>query len=211
MSKDLKIILIDDDLKEIKHFTISKPKSFEEVKFFIEKNISKNTLIFNSLSKNKYMIKSQNDYEKASRDNVIYVRKIESGNENLAESIFSRNLNKLSESKQDIITEKYTCSICLELIKKENPLFCYVCQKIFHHKCLENWEKQQKEKNLKLSCPNCRNELPLNKWKEKLDFKEQRENDANIMSQMNYSSLSENQYIIKSNKLFQKILTELIL
>ncbi len=56
---------------------------------------------------------------------------------------------------------------------------------------------KQKEKNKKLNCPNCRNELPLNKWKEKLDFEENRENDANIMSQMNSESLSENQYIKK--------------
>ena len=78
-----------------------------------------------------------------------------------------------------------------------------------YHKCLKNWEKQQKEKHLKLSCPNCRNELPLNKWKEKLDFKEMREKDADIMSQMNSGSLSPNQYIIKSNELFEKILLEL--
>ena len=206
MSKVLKINLVDDNLKEIKQFIIQKPKLFEEVKFFIEQNISKNTIILNSLEKDKYELKSQKDYEKPSLNNVLYVRKIESGKENLAESIFTRNLNKLSESKQDIMTEKYSCSICLELIKDENPLLCYVCQKIFHHKCLTNWERQQKEKNLKLSCPNCRNELPLNKWKEKLDFKEMRENDADIMSQMNSGSLSTNQYIIKSNELFEKIL-----
>ena len=209
MSKNLKIILVDDDLKEIKQFIMPKPKLLEEVKAFIEKNISKNTIILNHFGKDKYIVKTQKEYENASYYNQIFVRKIESGSEDLAQSLFTRNLNKLPESKQDIITEKYTCSICLELIKDENPLFCYVCQKIFHHKCLENWEKQQKEKNKKLSCPNCRNELPLNKWKEKLDFKETRENDANIMSQMNSGSLSPNEYIIKSNELFEKILREL--
>ena len=209
MSKELKIILVDDDLKEIKQYKLPKPKSLEDVKIFIEKNISKNIIILTHLGKGKHIVKTQSDYEYASYYNTIYVRKIEGGSANLAESIFTRNLNKLPESKQDIITEKYTCSICLELIKNENPLFCYVCQKIFHHKCLENWEKQQKEKNKKLSCPNCRNELPLNKWKEKLDFKETRENDANIMSQMNSGSLSANQYIIKSNELFEKILNKL--
>ena len=209
MSENLEIILVDDDLKEIKQFVLKKPKLFEEVKAFIEKNIAKNAFIFDTLGKDKNMVKTQKDYELFGWNNILFVRKIESGNKDLAESMFTRNLNKLPESKQDIITEKYTCSICLELIKDENPLFCYVCQKIFHHKCLENWEKQQKEKHKNLSCPNCRNELPLNKWKEKLDFKETRENDANIMSQMNSASLSPNQYIIKSNELFEKILTEL--
>ena len=98
----------------------------------MEQNISKNTIILNSLEKDKYELKSQKDYEKPSLNDVLYVRKIESGKENLAESIFTRNLNKLSESKQDIMTEKYSCSICLELIKDENPLLCYVCQKIFN-------------------------------------------------------------------------------
>ena len=92
MSKVLKISLVDDNLKEIKQFIIQKPKLLEEVKFFIEKNISKNTIILNSLEKDKYELKSQKDYEKASLNNVLYVRKIESGKENLAESIFTRNL-----------------------------------------------------------------------------------------------------------------------
>ena len=79
----------------------------------------------------------------------------------------------------------------LEPIKNKKPYFCYVCQKIFLHKCLETLEKQN-EKNKKLNCPNCKNGLPLNKWKEKLDFEENRENDTNIMSQMNSGFLIEN-------------------
>ena len=209
MSKELKVILVDDNLKEIKQLRLPKPKLFSDLKTFLEKNISKNIFVLTNLGESKREVVNQSDYEYASYYNKIYVRKIESGGGNLKESIFTRNLNKLPESKQDIIIEKYSCSICLELIKNEKPYFCYVCQKIFHHKCLEIWERQQKEKNQKLSCPNCRNELPLNKWKEKLDFEETRENDANIMSHMNSGSLSENQYIIKSNELFGKILTEL--
>ena len=203
MSTNLKIIWVDDSDTIIKEFVMIKPKLFKEVKAFTEKKIHKNVFIFKNLKKNQTEIKTQKDYESLKNNNVLYVRKIE--NKLLTESIFTRNFNKLPESKQDIISEKYTCSICLELIKNENPLFCYVCQKIFHHKCLDNWEKQLKAKNKKLSCPNCRNELPLKQWKEKLDFKETRENDANIMSQMNKEALSPNQYIIQSNELFKKI------
>ena len=209
MSTELKVILLDDNLKEIKEYRLPKPKLFSDLKTFLEKNISKNIFVLTSLGEYKREVLNQSDYEYASNYNKIYVRKIESGFDNLKESKFTRNLNKLPESKQDIIIEKYSCSICLELIKNEKPYFCYVCQKIFHHKCLEIWERQEKEKNKKLSCPNCRNELPLNKWKEKLDFEENRENDANIMSHMISGDLSENQYIIKSNELFGKILTEL--
>ena len=153
-----------------------------------------------------YEIKNQLEYDLyAGRE--LYVRKNEG--ENISESIWTRNFNKLSESKKEIISQKYTCSICLELIKNEKPYFCYVCQKIFHYKCLENWEKQQNESDNTLSCPNCRNKLPLKDWKEKRDFEDIRLNDANIMSKMNEGFINNNQYIEKSNKSFEKILIQL--
>ena len=51
------------------------------------------------------------------------------------------NYNKLSESKQDILDEKYNCYICNSNIKNENPYFCYICQKIFHEKCLKDLKR----------------------------------------------------------------------
>ena len=207
MSSNFKIILVDKYLNIIKEYRIPRPKLLEDIKKYLEKSISKNVTILQGLDiGSNYEIKNQLEYDLyAGRE--LYVRKNEG--ENISESIWTRNFNKLSESKKEIISQKYTCSICLELIKNEKPYFCYVCQKIFHYKCLENWEKQQNESDNTLSCPNCRNKLPLKDWKEKRDFEDIRLNDANIMSKMNEGFINNNQYIEKSNKSFEKILIQL--
>ena len=41
MSTELKVILLDDNLKEIKEYILPKPKLFSDLKTFLEKNISK--------------------------------------------------------------------------------------------------------------------------------------------------------------------------
>ena len=56
---------------------------------------------------------------------------------NIAQSVFEKNYNQLPDSKKEVLIEKYTCAICLELIKYENPYLFYECQKIFHHSCLK--------------------------------------------------------------------------
>ena len=84
MSKELKIILVDDDLKEIKQFKLPKPKSFKELKSFLEKNISKNIFVLTNLGEDRREVKTQQDYEYASYYNEIYVREIASGRDNLA-------------------------------------------------------------------------------------------------------------------------------
>ena len=68
-----------------------------------------------------------------------------------------------------ILGEKYNCIICLNTIKKENPLFCYKCQKVIHKDCLKYWEEKCKSEKTEFSCPYCRYELPLEKWETKLD------------------------------------------
>ena len=34
----------------------------------------------------------------------------------IAQSVFAKNYNELPESKKEILNQKYSCSICLELI-----------------------------------------------------------------------------------------------
>ena len=60
--------------------------------------------------------------------------------------MLSINYKKLPESKQEKLDEKYSCTLCSGIIKKENPNFCYQCQKIFHDKCLKKWDKNLKKK-----------------------------------------------------------------
>ena len=62
--------------------------------------------------------------------------------------------------------------------------------------------------NKKLSCPNCRNELPLEKWKVFRNYDEIRTNDAQILNQAG-KSFSSNEYIDKSMNLFQIVLNKL--
>ena len=77
------------------------------------------------------------------------------------------------------------CILCSTFIKKEKPFFCYSCQKIFHEKCLKDWDEKCKRQNKTLTCPNCRNELPFEKWNKKLDYEDDRKFNANLMNEIN--------------------------
>ena len=126
----------------------------------------------------------------------------------VAQSVFEKNYQKLSESKKEMINEKYNCSICYEIIKYENPFLCYVCQKIFHHACLKSWESRQKIIGNQLSCPNCRNVLPFEEWKEQRNHDENRTKDAEILNQIGKSSNSD-EYTDKTSSLFKLIINKL--
>ena len=52
---------------------------------------------------------------------------------NIAQSVFEKNYKQIPDSKKEILYQKYNCSICLEIIKHENPYLYYECLKIFHH------------------------------------------------------------------------------
>ena len=126
-------------------------------------------------------------------------------NDNLGLSQFSSDYDELSESKKDILNNKYNCSICLTIIKNENPLFCYICQKIFHHSCLKNWDTRLKQMHKTLSCPICRNQLPIQEWKEKRNHDEDRTEEAEILNKVHKFS-SSNEYSQKSANLLRIIL-----
>ena len=102
-----------------------------------------------------------------------------------------KNYEELPEAKKEILNEKYSCSICFEIIKHENPFLCYECQKIFHHECLKQWDEQQEQLDQPLSCPNCRYELPLEEWKEFRNYDEVRTKDAQMLNQLGKSFSSD--------------------
>ena len=106
-------------------------------------------------------------------------------------SIFSLNYNILSESKKEILDEEYGFNICNIIIKNENPLFCYRCQKIFHQKCLLDWDKKKKLLNQELSCPNCNKKLPIEHWEKKLDFEDERIHEARLMDKIINNDLNK--------------------
>ena len=123
-------------------------------------------------------------------EDVLFIREIDKSI--LDKSLFELNYNKLSESQQDILDEKYSCILCSIIIKNEKPYLCYICQKLFHDKCLNDWDKKCKAENKILFCPNCRNELPKEKWNKKLDYEDNRKDNANLMNRINEYKLNKN-------------------
>ena len=205
------IVLLDDTNNPIEGLSIEKPKSFNDLiseikKYF--KHLPEHYVIFYTGEDNRdIIIHNENDYYKIR--NIIFIRKIIPSN--LGKSLFTRNYDRLPEPQKEKYSLKYTCTICSDIIKNEKPLFCYVCQKNFHHKCLESWKKQREENYSTLNCPNCRKELPLDEWKEKLDFEEIRKNDAEIMDLLIKRDILENckEYIKRSSEIFITILNRI--
>ena len=152
-------IFILDNLDNInEELLINKQKRYQELlKYLSNKNKLYEIFIYDN--NNKIIINNEDKY-KLIKD-IIFIKEI--NKDDLEKSIFSINYNKLSESNQDILDEKYNCNICTNLIKNEKPYFCYKCQKIFHEKCLKDWDNKCKLQNKILECPNCRNKLSIEK------------------------------------------------
>ena len=182
-----------------------KPKSYLEFLQQIKskfKNMPEYYEIF-MLDEDNKEIKINNEETFKKVVDILFIREIDKAM--LEQSLFSLNYDKLSESQQDILDQKYNCILCTIIIKNENPYLCYKCQKIFHEKCLKDWDKKCKLQNKNLECPNCRNELPIEKWNKKLDYEENRKDNANLMNKINEYKLNNNMNnninIIKDKKI----------
>jgi len=191
MSETLDLILLDELNKIVnKKLGIERPKSFNELLSFINnsfKELEEDYIIFYKTQDNNIILINNNE-DYLSSKGMLFIQNIEK----IRQSTFTYNYEKLPESRQIILDEKYVCSLCFEKIKIEKPLFCYVCQKIYHKKCLENWDIKRSSQNLQFSCPNCRNESPLKSWKEKLDYIDNRKNEEEIMDKLNKYELDKN-------------------
>ena len=169
----------------IKEMKIEKQKSFQNFLNQLEKkfsNIQENFEIY-ILDKNgkKIVINNEEMYKKI--DDIIFIREI--NRLNPSQSLFEQNYNKLTESRQQILDDMYNCTICYGWIENENPFLCYKCQKIFHEKCLKDWDSKCKAKNEELKCPYCKNELPIDKWNKKVNYKENMQDTVLFMNNIN--------------------------
>ena len=186
-------VFILDNSKNIKEeLKMEKPRTYKQLLELLSlktKNIPQSYEIF-ILDKDNNDIIINNDEQFQKINDMLFIREINKNN--LRQSLFSRNLNDLSESKQDILSEKYSCLFCSKIIKNENPFLCYKCQKVYHKECIEGWDKKCKEQNKNLTCPNCRNELPLEQWNKKLEFEEGRQNDAYLINKINEYKINDN-------------------
>ena len=179
----ISIFILDDSNITKSELKMIKSKTYEE--FLNQIRLKCNIIIPENYEmfilddkNNQIKINNKINYNKIK--DILFIREI---NKNaLQQSIYDINYNTLSESKQNILDEKYNCLICSVLIKNENPYLCYKCQKIFHIKCLKDWDNKCKQQNKNLICPNCRNELPIEKWYKKIDHEENRKEYANLMN-----------------------------
>ena len=189
---NLKIFLLDKLNNAQAEYNIIKPNTYQDLlKQLRQKfpNVPEYVEFFIIDIKNKEIkIDSQEKYSKI--QDILFIRQIDILA--LQKSVFERNFEKLSESNQEILAEKFNCIICSNIIKNEKPYLCYKCQYIFHEKCLKDWDKKCKSKNIKLECPNCRNELPIEKWNKKLNYEEDRNDNANLINRINDYKLNEN-------------------
>ena len=183
MSK-LDIYLLDNMNKLKGEISMIKPNTYRELKGIINKklkNIQNNKEIF-ILDTNYNEIKINNDIKYKSIDDILFIREIDKNI--IRKSIFETNIKVLTESCLDKIDDMINCNICTELIKNENPYFCYGCQKIFHEKCLKGWVEKCKSQNTVFSCPNCRNQLSIEQWKKKLKFEENRKYSGKLLNKI---------------------------
>ena len=166
---------ISEETKE--KIEIKRPKDYEEFLKKIKKIINKynfKSYIIYIKDKNNKKIEINDEGKFKSIKNTLFIREEEIKIDNIHQSVFTTNLNKLKESDKEKIEEKYCCVLCCIIIKNENPYFCYICQNIFHEKCLKDWEQKCKLNNKNFECPGCRNVLHLEKWNKKKNYEENR-------------------------------------
>ena len=175
------LIFLDNSNNIIEEGNVIKPEKYQQLlKILTEKfkNKSEYNEIF-IIDKNNKEIKIANEENFYLIEDMLFIREID--REILKKSIFEMNYNRLSESKREVLDEKYNCILCSIIVKNEKPYFCYQCQKIFHEKCLKDWDKKCQLQNKILMCPNCRIELEIEKWNKKLDYEENRIENANFL------------------------------
>ena len=175
MSK-LHIIIFDNLDNEQEKKIIDKPKTYQELLI----NLNSSNKLYEILAYDdnyQKIIRNNEDKHKIIKD-ILFIKEVDA----LEKSLFSINYDKLTESKQEILDEKYNCNICTIIIKNEKPYLCYKCQKIFHEKCLKDYDDKCKLQNKNLECPYCRNKLPIENWIKKLDYEDNKIDNANLLN-----------------------------
>ena len=176
------ILYLLDESKNMKgEIQLKKPKTFQELQKKLNgiNKIPKNFEII-IFKENNEILEINNEEKYKKTDNILFIREININN--MRQTLFNINYNKLSESKQAKLDDIYNCILCEIIIENEDPYLCYKCQKIFHQKCLKDWYNKCKSQNKIFNCPNCRNELPIEKWNKKLCYGENLKDTAILLN-----------------------------
>ena len=227
MEGKIDLLLFDKLNNLIEEVNIEKPKTYNDLINIIKDKFKKlpNKYDIFYQSENKNEIINNNEKYKLSKD-ILFIKEI-NDIESLEKSLFSINYELLSESKQEMFDEKFSCTICEESIKKAldgNPLLCYQCQNIFHKKCLEDWNNKCITQEKIFNCPKCKYELPLINWKEKVNYEEERNYEIDLIAKLNKNNLSNsnmnkkqlidlekkyNEYIEDIRRIFKDIINKI--
>ena len=140
----MQIFLLDKNNNAKAESNLKKPKSYQDLLSLLKQKITNMSEYFEIfiIDQNNNEIKIDNEQNYSMIGDILFIREI--NKVDLEQSLFQRNFNELSESKKDILGDKFNCLLCSEMIKNEKPYLCYQCQKIFHEKCLTSWERNVK-------------------------------------------------------------------
>ena len=163
-SKNLDICMLDLNKQPINEISVQKPISYEALKKIVIDNFKLNSFVIYYYNKNNIEVELKNNFEYNNIDDLIFVMEKKSRKQSLNDEIYE----SLSNSKIELIDEKYLCNLCEEKLI-ENPYFCYRCQKRFCKKCLDDLNKNQP-----MMCPFCKYQLPIEKWETIKNFEEEK-------------------------------------
>ena len=196
LSSELLLIQLDQNMHQINEESIKRPISYENLRQFIIVNFKINSFTMYYLDKTNKEINITNNEEFKKTGDIIFIVECKSLNESFLDKIYPN----LSESKMDIIDEKFSCNLCLEKLT-ENPYYCYQCPKRICKKCLIDLNKRTNP----LKCPFCQYELPFEKWLTLKNFVEERQHDLELIEE-NLKLKDENLIIKrKENELLKQI------
>ena len=179
MKNSITVISLDENDSIIDEKLLSKPNTYEKLVISISEIFNYlNFEIFILTTENeKKLISSEEDFQiKSSQYYVIKKDKID-----LGLSLYSDVFSNLSESKQDIFSDKFCCPLCGDRIN-DNPYFCYQCQYMICKGCMEKLKEKNKTKIIK--CPKCNNECLSDNWKTLKNFNENQKNELELLNKI---------------------------
>ena len=126
----MEIFLLDKLNNAKSEFNIIRPKSYQDLLKELKQNITNISEYFEIffIDKNDKEIKIDSEEKYSKIPDILFIRQVDKSI--LEKSLFQKNFDRLSESNQDILSQKFNCSICL-LLKKKTLIYVINVKKYF--------------------------------------------------------------------------------